>query len=156
MLKKYMVWLSLLSCSSAADDRFSYEEINGIRYLSATPDNLIKMYQLSAREQAAVFKDLGYAVTKGPYDFVLKSEETGVDWQTIATQAVNKEVFRINWVSIQGNNRLKEFQRLASEPPHAYSHEQDIYLLRKDKQTYMARVSDVTLGKEVSIMAFDR
>lgn len=147
--------LFIISCSAPADYGFTYELINGRRHLAVTPNNLIKMYELSANSQGEIFEDLGYKHVKGPYDYILKTGEVGSDFQTIATQKVRENVLTVTWVSIEENDRLVEFRRLGAEKPHGYSPKQDIYLLKNGKKTYMAKINDVIFGKEVSITAFD-
>jgi len=154
---KYLIllsFLSLIACTTTPDDRFTYEEVNGVPHLEVTPDNLMRLYELSIGDERALLKNLGYEKMDGPYDFMLKTDTLGSDWQTVATRGVKANTFSISWVSPKDNDRLEKFRRLASQSPHLYNEKNNIYTLTGEGELYLVKIKDLIIAEEISIIAF--
>lgn len=149
--------LLMVSCQSVPDDQFTYEVINDQRHFEITPTNLITFFELSASEQKALMRSLDYEKDEGIWDYIMKTDTVASDWQTVATKAINPDQISMTWVSVKGNDHFTNFYKLLNKEGHgSLKPEEGIYLLHKNKKSYIAKVTDLIVGTEVTVRALKR
>jgi len=149
------------SCTKDRTNEFSYEHINGGRYLETTKDNLIKLYALDKHELTQLLEDLAYHVQ----DKFIDENEVGyfLNKDTIAgaLQLVNlveepTKILKITWASLDKKDRFAQFIEgvAQSENDLKYASE-DTFILRENGDQYMASIQDVVVGRVISILKME-
>jgi len=153
-----LILLSVLSCSSDNTDRFTYEIVNDEKHINVTQENLINLYNLSDGEVEELLLTLHYK--KEPNDntdlsFIQKADTVSGVFQMIQIRYSPEKVVDIIWVSLDKKDRFEMFRKKFNKENEIDKEKGEVYFLRDNGQKYLVKLSDIIVGKQISILAMD-